>query len=390
LKYLAEIVRNIREGIIEGLRVSVKESSRKPIELVEEASPVQVEFYSEKVQELQRQSSIKLDKEIYALDSSSRVVETPYMFTCIGAGSVFNRFTGFALDVPSLLSIMGLEEPLCKHIVLIPEIEYSQRFTELISSVKSIIQSNPNNIPYTSEYNKNIILAELRASIENCLLENFSKIVKDRAVLFVDGPTLYPEKIVGAVSTSREMLELYTNSIRTLNNQRAMFIKKLLVNDTLVINIVKRLHRSYYLSTIDPLDLKISGCSDETYLTTALIAGKIPSEKPVAIGPLIIRQQSEYSVNRAMWYLVIPRRIHSYIEGLGNYVFYRVETLEDCFREPVLEIIIQDSIQIGSFLPLTLLVVDRRVKKISSSITTYFLYLTGLTSEATEHYISIL
>jgi len=390
LKYLAEIVRSVRQGIIEGLRVNVRESSRKPIELVEEALPVQVEFYSKKVQELQRHTLIKLDKEIYALDSSSRVVETPYMFICIGAGSVFNRFTGFALDVPSLLSIMGLEEPLCKHIVLIPEIEYSQKFTELISSVKSIMQSNPNNIPYTSEYNKNIILAELRASIENCLLENFAKIVRERAVLFIDGPILYPEKVVGAVSTSREILELYTSSIRTLNNQRAMLIKKLLVNNAVVINIVKRLHRSYYLSTTDPLGLKISGSSDEAYLTTALMAGKIPGEKPVAVGPLVVKQQGEYSVNRVMWYLIIPRRVHSYIEGLGNYVFYRVEVLEECLREHILELVVQDSIQIGSFLPLTLLVVDKRVKKISSSITTYFLYLTGLTSEATEHYISIL
>jgi len=390
LKYLAEIVKSVRQGIIEGLRVSVKESSRKPIELVEEALPVQVEFYSEKVQELQKHSLIKLDKEIFALDSSSRVIETPYMFTCIGAGSVFNRFTGFALDVPSLLSIMGLEEPLCKHVVLIPEIEYSQKFTELISSVKSIMQSNPNSIPYTSEYNKNMILAELRASIENCLLENFAKIARRGSVLFIDGPTLYPEKVVGAVSTSREVLELYTSSIRTLNNQRAVLIKNLLVNNTVVINIVKRLHRSYYLSTIDPLDLKISGSSDEAYLTTALIAGKIPGEKPVAVGPLVVKQQGVYSVNRVMWYLVIPRRVHSYIEGLGNYVFYRVETIEECLQEPILELVVQDSIQIGSFLPLTLLVVDRRVKKISGSITTYFLYLTGLTSEATEHYISIL
>jgi len=389
LKYLAEIVKYIRQGIIEGFKISRDDASRLPLELVEETSSVHVEIYSSKVYEIPLRKTSKLERVIYALDSSTRVVETPYLFISIGAGSVFSRLTGFALDAPSLLSILGLEEPLCRHIVLIPEIEYSREFAELLRSSKSIMYTNPNNTPYTSEYNRNMVLAELRASLENCLLENFARMTKGIEALFIDGPVVYPEKIVETTPASRGQLEVYTSSIRALNTRRIELINKLLAENTLVLNIVKRLHRSYYLSATDPLDLKTSSVSDDVYLTLALISGKIPREKPVAIGPLLVKHRGGLYVNRTMWYLVIPRRIHVGPEKLGNYVFYRVEVSGENTGESTIDLIIHDSLLMGSFLPLTLLIVDKRVKRLSSSITTYFLYVTGLSSEATEHYISI-
>ncbi len=390
MKNLIEIVKSIRQGVLEGIRISRSDISHLPLELVEEVSGARVEIYSDKVHEIPVHRSVELRREIYALDSSSRAIEAPYMFISVGAGSVFNRFTGFALDVPSLSSIMGLEEPICNHIVLIPEIECSQRLLSSLRAVKSLIHTNPNNIPYTSEYNRGLILVELRANIENCLLENFARVSREELVLFIDGPIIYPEKVIELTSASRGMLEIYVNSIRTLNVSRVKLIKKLISQNVVVVNIVKRLQKSYYLSSIDPLDLKITSVSDDAYLTIALIAGKVPLEKPVAIGPLIVRHPIEQGISRAMWYVIIPRRLHSSMSGLGSYVFYRIEVLEELLREPVLELVAQDSVQIGSFLPLTLLVVDKRVKRISSSVTTYFLYLTGLPSEATEHYISIL
>jgi len=390
LKNLIEIVKSIRQGVLEGIRISRSDISHLPLELVEEVSGARVEIYSDKVHEIPVHRSVELRREIYALDSSSRAIEAPYMFISVGAGSVFNRFTGFALDVPSLSSIMGLEEPICNHIVLIPEIECSQRLLSSLRAVKSLIHTNPNNIPYTSEYNRGLILVELRANIENCLLENFARVSREELVLFIDGPIIYPEKVIELTSASRGMLEIYVNSIRTLNVSRVKLIKRLISQNVVVVNIVKRLQKSYYLSSIDPLDLKITSVSDDAYLTIALIAGKVPLEKPVAIGPLIVRHPIEQGISRAMWYVIIPRRLHSSMSGLGSYVFYRIEVLEELLREPVLELVAQDSVQIGSFLPLTLLVVDKRVKRISSSVTTYFLYLTGLPSEATEHYISIL
>ena len=390
MKNLIEIVKSIRQGVLEGIRISRSDISHLPLELVEEVSGARVEIYSDKVHEIPVHRSVELRREIYALDSSSRAIEAPYMFISVGAGSVFNRFTGFALDVPSLSSIMGLEEPICNHIVLIPEIECSQRLLSSLRAVKSLIHTNPNNIPYTSEYNRGLILVELRANIENCLLENFARVSREELVLFIDGPIIYPEKVIELTSASRGMLEIYVNSIRTLNVSRVKLIKRLISQNVVVVNIVKRLQKSYYLSSIDPLDLKITSVSDDAYLTIALIAGKVPLEKPVAIGPLIVRHPIEQGISRAMWYVIIPRRLHSSMSGLGSYVFYRIEVLEELLREPVLELVAQDSVQIGSFLPLTLLVVDKRVKRISSSVTTYFLYLTGLPSEATEHYISIL
>jgi hypothetical protein len=113
LKSLAEIVKSIRQGVLEGIRISRSDISRRLLELVEEVSGARVEIYSDKVQEIPVHRSTGLRREIYALDSSSRAIETPYMFISVGAGSVFNRFTGFALDVPSLSSIMGLEGALC-------------------------------------------------------------------------------------------------------------------------------------------------------------------------------------------------------------------------------------------------------------------------------------
>ncbi|MCC6052696.1 MAG: DNA double-strand break repair nuclease NurA [Desulfurococcaceae archaeon] len=390
MKQLAEIIRSVRQSIVSGFKIVKSETSRTPLELVEETTSISVEIPGERVHEISLRKLTELQGEIYALDSSSRVVETPYVFTSIGAGSVYNRFTGYAIDVPSLASILGLEEPLCKHVVIIPEVGPPGNFHELVESSKSIMSTNPISVPYTSSYNKSIILAELRASIENCLLEKYSEVARHGSVLFVDGPLVYPEKVVEATSTSRELLDVYASSMRALNRQRVMLIERLLAAGTLVVNLVKRLHKSFYLSTIDPLGLGISGVSDETYLATALLTRKVPVEKPISIGPIIIKQYSELGASKAMWYVVIPRRPHTGIESVGNYVFYRVEVPEKCVEKPVIDLVARDSIQLGSYLPLTLLVADRRVKKLSSSITTYFLYLTGLTSEATEHYISTL
>jgi len=159
----------------------------------------------------------------------------------------------------------------------------------------------------------------------------------------------------------------------------------------LVAGVVKRLMRSYYLSSIDPFGIAMGLVSDETYLYTLINTRNPEPGKPVVVGPIRVKHEIP-NAPRIMWYLAIPRRLHPVPGRMGNYLVFRVEVFEssEWSENDILGYIVYDSLYMGSLLPLSILITDKRVKKITSSITSYLLYTTGLSEESTSQYISVL
>ncbi len=391
MKYLASIVEALKKGVVSGLKVTREDSSKSPIELVDEAPPRLVDFVEKPVLRKLEVAPLKPSRDLYALDSSSRVVETPYLFLAIAAGSVFSRFSGRGLDVPSTLSILGLEGPLCKHIVVVPEVEAAYSVSESLANAPGVVAANPLGQPYTSDYNKYVILAELRLMLEQCLLEKYalSEHAGPDVVLFIDGPLIYPAPSVPEAAPARERLRVYHESFSRINRARTSALRELAQRGIAVVGIVKRLHKSYILSSIDPAGLSRGKMSDEAYLSTLLLIEKEQYGQPVLLGPLVVKHEAEYGANRLVWYIGVPRRIYPLRGGLGNYVFYRVEVLEGTAGSEILGYVVYDSIYAGSLMPLSILVVDYRVKRLTSSLVNHTLYLTGLSEEATMQYISV-
>lgn len=394
MKYLASIIDELKNRVASGLRIVKEDSSVKPVEIIDDASSKQIEILEEPaIKQVEIKPSLPIE-DIFALDTSSRVIETPYVFIGIGAGSIYSRLTGRGFDVPHVASILGLEKPLCNHLVVIPEIELEPDFMNKISSMTGVIANNPIGIPYTSGYSKHVVLVELRLMIELCLMKIFlnSNYATPGSTLLIDGPIIYPFYFPAEISLiwSREKLKMYSDSLEFLNLERVKVVDKLMKQGILVVGIVKRLIKSYYLSSVDPARLSVGRINDEAYIMMLLLRMNKTLENLLVIGP--IRVKHENNITRLMWYIVVPRRIYPISSGMGNFVLYRVELLENnsLRKDHVLEQIFYDSFHTGSLLPLSLLVVDRRVKKITSSMATYLLYITGLTEESTSQYISIL
>ncbi|MEM1638809.1 MAG: DNA double-strand break repair nuclease NurA [Desulfurococcaceae archaeon] len=395
MKYLASLIDDLKKRVANGSRVVKEDSSVKPIEIIDDVAPRQIEVLEEPaIKQAQIKTSLPIE-DIFALDTSSRVIETPYVFIGIGAGSVYSRLTGRGFDAPHAASILGLEKPLCNHVVVIPEIELEQDFTNKISSMSGVLASNPIGIPYTSGYSKHVVLMELRLMIELCLMKTFlnSNYATPGSTLLIDGPITYPFYFPAETSLtwSRDKLKTYSDSLEFLNSERVKIVDRLMKQGVLVVGIVKRLVKSYYLSSVDPAKLSVGRINDEAYIMMLLLRVNKTLEKPFIIGPIRVKHETS-NITRLMWYIVVPRRIYPITSGMGNFVSYRVELLENNShrKDYVLEQIFYDSFHTGSLLPLSLLVVDRRVKKVTSSMVTYLLYMTGLTEESTGQYISVL
>ena len=322
MKYLVNIVEELRHRVAEGLKITKEDASSKPVVLLEEVPSSQVEILEEPFIKVLETRPQRPQHDLFALDSSSRVIETPYVFIAIGAGSVFSRFTGRGIDVPDTASILGLGNPLCNHVVVVPEVEFDEKSLDKLRRLPGLIVENPLGVPYTSDYNKHLILVELRLAIEQCLLEQFhdSNLSERGSVLLVDGPLLYPHVESEAANSA------YSESIRAVNRRRVNALRKLAEKGVMVVGIVKRLSRSYYLSSLDPGGIAVGKVNDEAYITALIMSRYHPLDKPLLIGPLRIRHSAE-NVGRIFWYIVVPRRIYPLLSGMGNYVVYRVEVL---------------------------------------------------------------
>lgn len=392
MSYLSGLINDLRKRVSVTSRLEDSGSRDLPV-VFEETPSRHVEITSREFIKTLNVKPLRPQGELYALDSSSRVVETPYLFLGIGAGSIFSRFTGRGIDVPSPSSLLGLEKPLCKHILLIPGIEVSEQ-EWLLLDIPGVLTKNPLGKPYTSSYNKQLALGELRISLENCILSifNSSNLAVVNNILLVDGPLIYPKiRVFEHIEEAQVVKTIYSESIEYLNKERVEVLREIMNRGVLVAGVVKRLMRSYYLSSIDPFGIAMGLVSDETYLYTLINTRNPEPGKPVVVGPIRVKHEIP-NAPRIMWYLAIPRRLHPVPGRMGNYLVFRVEVFEssEWSENDILGYIVYDSLYMGGLLPLSILITDKRVKKITSSITSYLLYTTGLSEESTSQYISVL
>ncbi len=342
---------------------------------------------------------------ILGLDSSSRVIDTPYIFIGVGSAFIISRTKGALVKCPDfydfILSSKKNRYP-CRFLSIVPEVEGIRDFIEENFAEIAYLK-NPNNIPYDQFYNKYAILDELRTRLENTVLKQLihEYNIYEPTLLFLDGPLYFiPADLHQYMyrKTSNLNNNVYVNAWITLMNEKTRIIKQAYEKNIPVIGIVKRIYRSTLLSKTDPFEIcdKKSYINDEAYLSIVInkyLRNKEP--KIIVLGPI------KYSVPRTnmldlpekiIYYICIPKRKIIGETSYKNYVFYRIEYFPDKklyeITDPV-KIALYDSIGMGTTIPLTILLVDKIVKKMTAGITSYILRAMNISSEQTLHYINL-
>ncbi|ADI32375.1 DNA double-strand break repair nuclease NurA [Staphylothermus hellenicus] len=336
---------------------------------------------------------------IYALDSSSRVVDTPYLFIAIGSVSAINRFNGFIIDHPEPSQLIRSPPTgTGKFLAIVPEI--MSVMDEIRRSIEEIAYTyNPAGTPYTPSYNKFAILDELRIRLENYMLKQLCSRNIDNSIVFLDGPIYYvPPNITDIDKNSVEYQ--YFLAWKILVKERIRLVEKIISKNNVVMGIVKRLYRTNLLSRIDPLEIAGNArINDEAYLSLAVNNVVKNNAKLFVLGPI---KYSFYNARlnlvfpvKKIYYLGIPKRTIYGYSGFREYAFYRFEILNSSERiladnniSP-LDPVLYDSVVAGSILPLSILIVDQRVKKITSAIANNLIREISQSGETTLRYISI-
>ncbi|MET1159918.1 MAG: DNA double-strand break repair nuclease NurA [Thermoprotei archaeon] len=403
IEELAKILSKFSRFESSSIRVVRVEESRfeKPYEYFEyTAEDKQVKFREPLIHVI---DTIPISKymDLYAIDSSSRVIDTPYVFIAVGAVTAVNRFKRRVLDYPNISSLL-LGESMYDFIVVVPELEIRDSDIYIKLRELGITTCNPAGLTYTPTYNKYVILDELRLKLENIMLEKLLDI-EHNSIVFLDGTIYYTPPLVYQANELHgvrdEHIEHYIRSWSILVSERIKLIDKLVrEKGTSVYGIVKRLNKSNLLSRVDPLNISSGRVNDEVYLsiTTSLLKRKYGVNKPFYIGPI------EYNPGKTpvklptkqLYYVAIPRRgLHSNVNRYGDYAYYRIEVLRDLAGktedQEILTPILLDSLSTGSSLPLTLLLADNRAKKLSHALVNYILRAIGIPTESTRFYITL-
>lgn len=394
---LVNLIKNIRLEKLTDKKLLRDEISRyeKIYEYIEFTTKNQVVFKKLEVNEISIDKFNKRYKNIYAVDSSSRAIDLPYMFIGIGSATGINRFIGDSIEYPSISSIMSRFNEKYDYITIIPEIEgLEKNFFEKLDRMH-VITKSPAGIRYSPRYSKYVVLDELRLTLENKILETFLVNDKYRDIyVFVDGPIYYTPPLVYQVNNTYkvydEHVKYYIESWKILVSKRINIVNKLFrEKNIVVIGIVKRLNRSNILSRKDPMNISSGNMNDEAYLSIlTTIWFKNKRIKPYYIGP-IIYDPGKLLISlprKEIYYIGLPRRRIANEIDYRNYMFYRVEFFENTIED--LGPVIYDSIYMGSILPLSILLADTRVKKITTALVNYFIRVIGLPSETTYQYIT--
>ncbi|MEM1846018.1 MAG: DNA double-strand break repair nuclease NurA [Desulfurococcaceae archaeon] len=398
IDYLIDFIKNIDfNKLIDFKIVKNDESSRiKLYEYIDYVVDKQIENNRVELREISIRESISRFDNIFAIDSSSRTVDTPYLFVAIGSTTCINRFRNIYIDYPDITSVFSKRNTHYRYIVLIPEITglSETQFNELKNN--GIIIDNPNGIIYDSKYSKYVVLDELRLRLENNMLEIILSDDRIRdSYIFIDGAIYYTPPVIYHYnelhSIRDKYIKEYIESWKILVCRRIELINKLYSEkNNYVIGIVKRLQRSNLLSRIDPLNISTGSLNDETYLS--IYIDKLIREnsvKPYTIGPLLYNPSSDLvklPVKR-IYYFAIPRRTGLIENSLKTYVFFRAEALYN--DNEWIKPIIYDTIYSGSTIPLSILLADSRARKITYAFTNYFILKTGLSRESTSFYITL-
>lgn len=398
IDYLINFIKNVDFSKLVNLRIVKNDESRrdKLYEYIDFVIDGQVEKNKVEVREISvKETTLSLDN-VYAIDSSSRTIDTPYLFIAIGSTTCINRFRNIFIDYPDIAGIFSSKSFNYKYIVLIPEVAgFSEiQYSELRNL--GVIIDNPNGTTYDSKYSKYVVLDELRLRLENNILEILLSSDKTvDSIVFIDGAIYYTPPVIYNYnelhSTRDKYVREYIESWKTLITKRISLIDMLYrERNTTVIGIVKRLQRSNLLSKIDPLNISAGSINDETYLS--IYVNKLSREhgvKPYYIGPIVYNPSSSIIKLpvKKIYYFTIPRRI-SYLENIfKTHVFFRAEAIhgDNEFIKPI----IHDTLYSGSLIPLSILIADSRAKRISHVLTNYFLRKTGLPGETTSFYITL-
>ncbi|MEM4624388.1 MAG: DNA double-strand break repair nuclease NurA [Thermosphaera sp.] len=389
---IEEIAEVIRKHATQVVKPVVDEDSRRPAEVQEKENNVRLLVEPAKaLKPFEKASEVRPYFNLYALDSSSRALDTPYFFIAIATGTLVNRFTGKTIDCPPVSLLQGSLKDSCRFLSVIPNFESSVEFEDRFSNL--LFTKNIIGEKYDHSYNKYVLLDETRLLVESHLLiQGMSKGLLDESIILIDGPLIYPSFFESSISGHTSRIDSYKATIEAINEERVSVWKDLRKRRSRVVGIVKRLYRSYYLSACDPLEIGFSNLNDEAYLSAVSRRFSIEEGlKPYLLGPLKIESKvKEVKVERIAWYLGIPRRSFSSRTPLTNYTHYRVETVADSvLDETVLSPVIYDSLSTGTILPISIMIADYRARKLSSIISHYLVYSMGLGEASVYQYLSI-
>lgn len=343
---------------------------------------------------------------IIGIDGSSRVVDTAYLFIGISTLSIYSRIFGEMLDHPPLPLIYVLPPLKDPFIAISLDIEYEEIIYRVFNKYDIITLKSPAGVIYGRDYNKTVILDELRTGLENKALlhigENIDVLKRtglERFNVFIDGP-IYPVpnvfkqyyNLLYSRQPPRGRIDDYIASWQILIKHRLRGIKFLEKNNIPVIGIVKRIESSRILinaknfnDLLNEHGIQVGDLgNDQAYidviLRTLIMKRSISMPyKPMIIGPIYVPASASYIdrfiedlPDKIMYYVIIP--LHRYSGRLLRYILYRVEmtvkTVElliDLGIEPYMPAL-ADSIGMGTALPFTILYTDKRSKLLSRSL----------------------
>jgi len=373
--------------------------------LRKEVEPANVVFKGENLVETINYIEKYLDP-IIGVDGSSRVIDTAYLFIGISTLSIYSRILGEILDHPSLplrYTLPPLKEPF---IALSFDVEDADELISDLSRYSMAASRSLAGVKYSKDYNKTVILDELRTNLENKALihigrniDVFRKIGLEKFTVFIDGP-IYPVpnvfkqyyNLLYSKQPPRGRIDDYIASWQILIKDRLKGIDLLEGNNIPVIGIVKRIESSRvlinaknYNDLLIDNDVRVGDLGNDQAFIDIILRALIMKRritmpyKPMIIGPIHVPASASYIdkfveevPDKIMYYIVIP--LHRYSGRLLRYTLYRIEVtqktmkiLTDFGREPYIPVL-ADSIGMGTALPFTILYTDKRCKLLSRGL----------------------
>ncbi len=403
---LNDLINSVRNSIV----YDINSRTNSLIDLRKEVSYSRTKTLFDKIMIIDNVQEINKFYGIIGIDGSSRAIDTPYVFIGVSSLSIYLNIEGELLDHPPIYTRYTLPRLTSPFIAVSLDI-INTATLEILRKVfreKTIFTfQSPAGIIYTNDYNKPLILDELRSTVENegldrvidYLINNINlKNSIGNHIVFVDGP-LYPVPNIFKLHykilhlTSRGKIDEYIASWRTILNHRIRVINRSIKENIVVYGIVKRLELSRLLLSTPVLDkiqdylgIKIGDVGNDSVLLDLIVNElyrkgyyKAPY-KPIVIGPILVPSSETYLdkyideevPDKIVYYVIVPLNVYG---SFIKYSAFRVEVaykiynmlVEDLGIEPYY-LPLKDSFGAGVSIPLSLLYADKRCKRISKSI----------------------
>lgn len=348
---------------------------------------VEVDFLGDRViEELEPHNS----PPILAVDGSNRNIDTPYAFTTIASGSIVSERLGVILDYPAAWFNYPLEvkEVLTPYIGVAPDTD-----NVVLDLPPSATQYSPVGKLYDSNYNRHQVVDEIRARVENTLLNLVLRVderlligLKHRVVV-VDGPLYHIPRVLFEQTAE----EYYIKAWRRILKDRVEAVMKLDSKRIVTIGVVKRIERSKILSKsqefndkiMETLKVSISGGNDlvvvDRLISEALSDGIIRTPlKPLLIGPFRVRTSIRDVLRikdmplKVIGYVFIPHHPYS----LVNHRILRIEVSESMYRifgNIVFSWVAYDAVNHSTTIPYSLHLAHSRCNKWCTMLFTYYI-----------------